>query len=670
MKKIFTLLITGLGIVNLTAQNTCATAQPATIGINNVSYADGSEVPLPICIGGTNNEVTKGAWYTYSSTEILNITISTDPEGFPILDTRVHIYTGDCDNLICEAGDDDSGEGYSSVVEFTAQPDVLYYISFDNYWDSNDFVFEVEESEYIAPMFEAVSLEGITGQYIMCVADMNGDYLDDIAVPGSGSITMLYQNTDGTFNGNLVGADNTPYMPGWSLAAGDYDGNGYNDLLYGSGSGATIMLANEDGSAYTAMISPQSIFSQRTNFVDLNNDGNLDAFVCHDVEPNVYFLNDGDSSFEFIQGGIGDYITGGNYGSIWVDYDNDGDPDLFIAKCRGGGDDAGINELHRNDGDGVFTNVSIEAGMADIVQTWSTAFGDFDNDGDMDAMVGANSTSHGTHKLMINNNDGTFSDSTEGSGFDTFNQYGREHITHDFNNDGFLDVMGGGTFIMFNNGDMTFTPVNTGSAVVGAIGDLNDDGFLDILNGNKIMMNGGNDNNWLKIHLEGTDSNKNGIGARVEIYGSGDVWQKQIRDVRSGDGFRYMSSLNTHFGLGQTDEIDQVVIKWPSGIIDIIENPTINESLMVVEGSTLGINNVSSTIFNIYPNPVKDVIQFSTNENISITNAYVYDISGRLITTQAVSTTSIPVQHLSAGTYILILKDASGKHYSSKIVKE
>ncbi|QYJ68195.1 FG-GAP-like repeat-containing protein [Flavobacterium litorale] len=671
MKKILTLLLTSVGIISLNAQDTCATAEAVTIGINNASYADTSEVPTLICTLGTNNELTSGLWYTYTSATIINVTVSTSLEGYPNTDTRVHIYSGSCGDFNCVAGDDDSGDQYTSLVTFTAQANETYYIVFDNNWTSDDFVFEVSESEHTTPFFENVNINA-NGPYIMCVVDMNGDYLDDIVIPNENSITMLYQNTDGTFTEATPTAGATNYMPGWSLAAGDYDGNGFNDLLYGSGNGATIMLANSDGTAYMPMVSDDFIFSQRTNFIDINNDGNLDAFVCHDVEPNVYFLNDGNSGFNYVQGGIGDHPAGGNYGSIWVDYDNDDDPDLFIAKCRGGGSDAGINELHRNNGDGTFTDVSNEAGMADIIQTWSTAFGDFDNDGDMDAMVGANSTSHGSHKLMVNNNDGTFTDTTEGSGIDTFTPLNREHITHDFNNDGFLDVMGGGNYILINNGDMTFSPLDIGDATVGAIGDLNNDGFLDILNGNRIRMNTGNDNNWLKINLEGTSSNKNGIGARIEIYSNeaGSTWEKQIRDVRSGDGFRYMSSLNTHFGLGQTSEIDQLVIRWPSGIIDIINNPTINEALMVVEGSTLGRFDNNSNAFTVYPNPVGDVLQFTTNENITADKAYVYDLSGRLVMSEKLTNNSMPVQQLSKGTYILIIKGESGKHYTTKIIKE
>src|SRR5690606_25994650 len=120
-----------------------------------------------------------------------------------------------------------------------------------------------------------------------------------------------------------------------------------------------------------------------------------------------------------------------NYGSVWIDYDNDGDQDLFIAKCRGGSSSARINELHRNNGDGTFTDVSIESNLSDPVQTWSSAWNDFDNDGDMDVVVGASSTADGSHKFMRNNGDGTFTDITAGSGWDANTHLNIEHITFD-----------------------------------------------------------------------------------------------------------------------------------------------------------------------------------------------------------------------------------------------
>lgn len=674
MKKLFTLASLLLGPIALIAQQNCQNAQPVEAGTTEVSFSTGSQVPDPICTTGQNNGANMGAWFAYTPTELYTATVSTAGTG---VDTRVQIYSGTCNSLICVGGDDDSGGApdWSSIATFTAEAGVTYYIAFDNNWSGAFFSFTLTEAEFVAPAFtqQSVTINGT----LSCVVDMNGDYLDDIVGVENGVVHILYQEENG-FTPVDVPAQNSGITPSWSIAAGDYNKDGYNDLLYGAGGGAAIMMSNSTGTAFsTKLETPDSFLSQRTNFVDINNDGELDAFICDDNAPNVYFLNDGAGGGEFKRSGLdgapdlGVYFSGGNYASLWTDYDNDGDMDLFIAKCRGAANDAAKDELHRNNGDGTFTNVAQEMDFADYHQAWSSAWGDFDNDGYMDVLVGSNAGLDGSlfaQKLMRNNGNGTFTNITEGSGLDDFNGTSRDYVTHDFNNDGYLDILGGGNYILYNNGDMTFNVVSTAPGP-GPVGDLNNDGFLDIQNGTILHLGYDNGNNWLKVNLQGLQSNRNGIGARVEVYTSSD--DKMIREIRSGDGFEYMGSLNAHFGLGSHEAIEKVIVRWPSGIIDLIENPSINESLMVVEGSfILGSNDVSSNIFSIYPNPVKDVIQFNTDANIAITNASIYDLSGRLLHTQAVSDKSIPVQHLSVGTYILILKDENGKDYSAKIVKE
>ncbi|MBC8884322.1 VCBS repeat-containing protein [Flavobacterium piscinae] len=461
-------------------------------------------------------------------------------------------------------------------------------------------------------------------------------------------------------------------MPSWSLGAGDYNRDGVNDLMYGGGSGVTFMKSTEGGGFEQDSFEPY-VFCQRTNFIDINNDGHLDAFSCHDVQPNVYFLNDGTGEFDFYQSNVtpgaillGIFPSGGNYGSIWIDYDNDGDQDLFIAKCRGGSSGAKYNELHRNNGDGTFTDVSVESNLRDPVQTWSSAWADYDNDGDMDVIVGASSTADGTHKFMQNNGDGTFTDITAGSGWDTNTSTSIEHIAHDFNNDGFVDVMGGGSKIMYNLGDGTFEVASTGFGI-GAVGDLNNDGFLDFQNGSTLRLNNGNSNNWIKFNLQGVQSNRNGIGARIEIYGA---WGKQIRDARSGEGFEYMSSLNIHFGIGEATAIDQVIIRWPSGIVDTIDNPDTNQTLVVVEGSTLSVGDNAFSSFSVYPNPASDVVTIKSSSLAQVVSAELYDMNGKRVFESAVENDTISIQSLSLGTYILLAKDSEGTLSTHKLIKQ
>ena len=520
------------------------------------------------------------------------------------------------------------------------------------------------------------------------LVDLNGDFLDDVVSVSSSNINIHYQLPNGGYNRVNVTTTNADYTPFWSLAAGDFDANGYNDLLYGDGNGVTFMRANSTGTGYTEISGPENVFSQRSNFVDINNDGHLDAFVCHDVDPNVYYINDGSGNLTFYQGetpgvlpnGLGLTPGGGNYGTVWIDYDNDRDMDMFIAKCRGGSTTISTNELWRNDGNGVFVNVADSNGwydtnypgkghnnssnLGDNVQTWSSAWADFDNDGDMDVYVGASNTTNGDSKLMRNNGDGTFTDVTAGSGV-LAAQLGIENAPADFDNDGNLDVLSNGD-ILFGNGDLTFTNFASNMPSSGAIGDTNNDGFLDVFRSGQIWLNNTNANNWVKINTVGTVSNINGIGARVELVTSSGT---QIRDVRSGEGFRYMSSLNTHFGLGSDTEIESITIYWPSGVVDQLLDPDINTTHNIVEGSVLTVEDETLADMVIYPNPVGDILTIETSTELTNKIATVFDLNGRRVLNQKLVTNTINVSSLGSGIYFLRL-ESNGKTMKRKFVKK
>ncbi len=416
-----------------------------------------------------------------------------------------------------------------------------------------------------------------------CAVDMNGDYLDDIVRVVNTKIYIDYQQNDGTFN-PVEHSVNMQNLPTWSLCAGDIDGNGYNDLLFGGGSRVSFIYANDNGTAYTEDYHEEYIFSQRSTFADIDNDGDLDAFVCHDVDQSHPYRNDGNGNLTLDQTLIETVDLAGNYSAIWVDYDNDGDTDLFVTKCRQGaapGNPERTNRLYRNNNDGTYSEVGAEANMDDNAQSWSTVFEDFDNDGDFDAFI----VNHDfQNRLMINNGDGTFTDTIGPSGINPNNLGAWENASGDFNNDGFMDIFSElSKELYLGNGDMTFSPQDL-PFNDGGIGDFNNDGFLDVITGNAMMINDGNDNNWVKINTEGILSNKNGIGARVEIYGD---WGIQIREVRSGQSFSPMSSLTIHFGIGNSTSIDSLIIKWPSGVKTVVENPPVNSTHIIPETNCL-----------------------------------------------------------------------------------
>lgn len=664
------------------AQATCGTAQPILIGSTTTAPSFASETgtaPTTLC-GLTGGVGTKGKWYSYTALASNTVTVSSVLPQNGATDTRVIVYSGSCAGLVCVGANDDVSGAGPSNLSFNATAGTTYFIAWDNRYSDGGFDFTLTVAPPPAPdrlSFTSTPVAGITGtssDSFSCIVDMNGDYKDDIVSPISTTqLAITYQQAGGTFNTTTYTVGNTSITPTWSIAAGDYDNNGYNDLIYGSGSGICFLKANGTGTGYTTDRKTQSYLVQRTNFIDINNDGKLDAYACDDNHPNRYYINDG-TNMNHNQGGIGDFPTGGNYASNWFDFDNDGDVDMHMSKCGQGGSGTGgnIDEFYRNNGNGTFTNVAATAGIAAPEQSWSSACGDFNNDGYMDVILGVNSLSDGNTNVMRNNGNGTFTSVTTGSGYETIFSTGREYVAQDFDNDGFLDVLGSGNNIMFGDGNFHFTPnpntYTTMSATNRPVGDLNNDGFLDIQSGTNVLFNNGNSNKWLNINLQGVQSNRNGIGARVEIYG---VWGKQIRYVQSGTGFRNMSTLTAHFGIGTATVITQVIIRWPSGVVDAINNVTPNQSLLIVEASSpLGTASFSSADFSLYPIPAKNILNIKTKEGLAMQSGQVFDLNGKVVLQSDIHNSSINVESLTTGTYILLLTDENGKQYSQKFVKE
>jgi len=177
-------------------------------------------------------------------------------------------------------------------------------------------------------------LQPVSGSYGNLASDMNGDNLDDIVRVTSEGIYIDYQQVDGTFLGAYF-AMSIQNLPSWSICAADIDDNGYNDLCLGAGNAVSFVYASDDGSSYTEVAHPEYIFTQRTTFADIDNDGNLDAFANHDVDQCHPYRNvNGELVLDFSL--ISTLDAGGNYAAIWVDYDNDWDQDLYITSAEEG----------------------------------------------------------------------------------------------------------------------------------------------------------------------------------------------------------------------------------------------------------------------------------------------------------------------------------------------
>lgn len=510
------------------------------------------------------------------------------------------------------------------------------------------------------------------------VCDMNNDGIDDIVRSDNDTMNVAYQ---GSPNGAFTATD-YPYALSapWGMCVADMNNDGYNDVMWGEGNSSRLMQWNGSGytgSNITTVTGAGSIFVQGCNFADINNDHFVDLFVCNDVDmPHIYVNNSG-TGWTFDQSlmplaTVPSSDNSGNYASIWTDVNADGLIDLMITHCRQGvnnsSDARRIDQVFINNGNGTYTqDVTNWTGLRDGAQGWSTAWGDVDNDGDMDAFVlnyGVNST------MMINDGAGVFTNTMATSGIpNTTNYFGENATFQDFDNDGFLDLLVSGDehYVMTGNGDGTFNTVtnpfvySSNDIRAHAVGDLNNDGWLDVYASycglynspsssrrDRLWMNeevqNGNTNHWIKFNLNGGAingySSKNALGAIVKIYGP---WGVQVREVRSGEGYGIQNSFTMHFGLGQNMAVDSVTVIWPSGIVDHMLELNGDATYTVNEGqSPLAAGTSISKPFSIgvYPNPaVQSDVTIRLNnfdqyglDNLSLN---VYDVTGKIVYSEA-----------------------------------
>jgi hypothetical protein len=469
---------------------------------------------------------------------------------------------------------------------------------------ASSVIAQVSFTNQVSNLTDSTHYSGVT----VTVNDVNNDGLDDIVIlDDARNLKIEFQNMDGVWtsmDGGEMDDGNA-----WGMAVGDATNNGHSDVFSGLfGGRPDYAKANGSGSAYTISELPTyGLATQCVNLADMDNDGHIDFFSCGDTGPSGIWKNDGNGDFTYSGDDIipmtptGEWDGSGNYGSTFTDYDLDGDLDLYITHCRQGvsssSDERRINQMFVNDGAGNyaedFTNVNqLRIGA----QSWTTDFQDMDNDGDFDAFI----TNHDVDNMLLRNDDGVFNDIFSGSGLDMTVGTPIQGLMRDFDNDMYVDVIvtgsGGTTYAYYkNNGDNTFTKINGvfgGSLYSMAIGDLNHDGFIDLYGSyaslyttpsstpDAVWINDGNDNNWLAVDLEGTISNRSAIGAVARMYGP---WGMQVREVRSGESYGICNSLINYFGLAQNTQIDSVVIDWPSGIHQVVENPSPNQYLTIIE---------------------------------------------------------------------------------------
>ena len=453
-------------------------------------------------------------------------------------------------------------------------------------------------------------------------------FLDLFVARGTPHNNALFHNDgDGTFTDVALDANVACGLGSGSASAADIDNDGYQELFVTGdrrsrfdGTTPPKLYHNRRDGTFADITAASGISGSRTMsnaaWADIDRDGFLDLFIGGGEvsSGNRLFLNNQNRTFADISSLSGVDVADGNCLGFFSDYDGDGWPDLFTTRFAG----SRTFSLWRNSGNYSFTEVHAEAGLDDVGAWMSWGPGDIDNDGDIDLFVtnygGANEFlgRRFPHALWRNNGDGTYTNVTEQAETADF-EFGWGCTLQDYDNDGLVDLFFAGSdplndhigpgwgnpgTLLINNGDVTFSdrtasmPIDLSSHYASGVAaaDYDNDGRVDVvvateaLNGFSarpvLLRNRAAAGNWLGIRLQGTVSNRDAVGARVEIT-AGQL--RQTREVYAGTGFLSMDSQWLHFGLGDATTIDRLRITWPSGKIHVQEDLDPNQLLTVVE---------------------------------------------------------------------------------------
>ncbi len=437
--------------------------------------------------------------------------------------------------------------------------------------------------------------------------DYNSDgYLDMYVTNGHNQNNYLYSNNgNSTFtkinSGTIVTGSGKSHGASWA----DYDNDGDLDLFVANYGALNFLYKNEGNGVFAQVlgdiVTTDVGYSLGASWGDYDNDSFVDLYVVNGSGNNENFLynNNGDGTFNKITSGTIVTDLADSRGCGWVDYNNDGNLDLFVSNYNGQN-----NFLYRNDGVGNFTKITSGSIVNDGGNSSGGSWSDFDNDGDLDLFVPNRELQY--NFLYKNNNDESFTKVLSGNIVtDTSTSFSASW--GDYDNDGFMDLFvtnGSGSyqytdFLYMNNGDESFTKIITGDIVnrlghsIGTCsGDYNNDGFLDIFISNNanqsnfLYLNNGNSNSWINIECIGTSyTNNSAIGTKVrlkaQIAGS-DIWQTQ--EIRSQSGYGNQNSLNVNFGLGNATLIDSLAIYWHAAdTLEILTNVNVNQFLTIHE---------------------------------------------------------------------------------------
>ncbi len=422
--------------------------------------------------------------------------------------------------------------------------------------------------------------------------DYDCDGRIDLYVTSFGATDILFHNNgDGTFTDVTAAAGLGSLGHGRTAVWGDYDNDGYLDLYVSrDGVPSTLWHNNGDGT-FTDVTALAGLGESGMSAVwgDYDRDGLLDLLVAHWCGRPFLYHNNGDGTFTERAAQAGLVRSGCGVGAVSGDYDDDGDLDIYLSFLWAD------NALYRNNGDGTFTDATYQAGVPGNSAGQGVAWGDYDNDGDLDLYV---VTDNGYPNLLYRNNgNGTFTEVGATAGVaDTGT--GRGAAWADYDNDGWLDlaVLNVDRPLLYHNeGNGTFTPaagregLNPGWGGNGlAWADYDRDGDLDLFlsshsGANALYNNRWGGGNWLQVETIGIVSNRDGIGARVWVDAADTV---QMREVSGGSGYHSQDSLPVEFGLGAYGGTVTLTVHWPSGIRQTLADIAVNQAIVVVEGKT------------------------------------------------------------------------------------
>ncbi len=430
---------------------------------------------------------------------------------------------------------------------------------------------------------------------------------------------------------------------GLGVCVGDYDNDGDSDL-YLNNFGPNVLYRNNGDGTFTDVTKSAGVQNGNrvgagASFLDIDGDGDLDLYVGNylkftfdvhvprtkqgyavygspiDYEPDAdsLFRNNGDGTFTdvSIPSGIGKY-AGPSMGLVSCDYDEDGDTDVFIAN------DGQPNYLFQNDGQGNFREVGLLSGFAydasgKVHASMGVDCGDANNDAHLDFYVTSFQQEQAT--LYLNRGQGVLEDDTvrTGAGAGTRPPVTWGNGFADFDNDGDRDLFvacghlydqleqfdqttsyEAPNVLLENLGQGRFRDVSScsgdGMAVARSsrgigLDDLDNDGDVDVvvLNSRReptLLKNESRCGNWLQIRLRGVRTNRDAVGARVEVI-AGDL--TLVDEVHSGRGYQSHHGTRLHFGLGTRTRVDRVRVQWLGGGTDEWKNLPVNRRIQLIE---------------------------------------------------------------------------------------